>query len=75
MGRNGGRKDSAGRLEWGLLEGTAINSDCRFPCDLIIPTPILLGTQNPQLVGSEDKVLGVVLGWNPLHGLRLATSK
>lgn len=32
----------------------------------------LLGTHDPQWLGPEDKVLGVVLGWDPLHGLRLA---
>ena len=32
----------------------------------------LLGTQNPELFGLENKVLRVVLGWDPLRGLRLA---
>lgn len=32
----------------------------------------LLGTHNPELIGLENKVLRVVLGWDPLHGLRLA---
>jgi len=48
-----------------------VNAGC-LPCDLIVATPTLLGTQNPELFGLENKVLRVVLGWDPLHGLRLA---
>ena len=44
----------------------------QIPCDLIIATPTLLGTQNPELFGLVNKVLRVVLWWDPLHGLRLA---
>lgn len=32
----------------------------------------LLGTHDPQRLGPEHKVLRVVLGWDSLHGLRLA---
>lgn len=34
--------------------------------------PTLLGTHNPELVGPENKALRIVLGRDPLHGLRLA---
>lgn len=35
----------------------------------------LLGTHDPQRLGPENKVLGVVLGWDSLHGLGLAKIK
>lgn len=60
-----------------MWSGKGVNSDATTtPCDLIIATPtLLLGTHNPKGFGLVNKVLGIILGWDPLHGLRLAKIK
>lgn len=49
------------------------------PCDLIITTATgysnLFSAQNPQWLRPVNKVLGIVLRWNHLDGLRLAKIK
>ena len=42
------------------------------PRHVILLLRPLLGTHNPELIWLENIVLGVILRWNPLHGLGLA---
>jgi len=73
-GKIGRRYSNGDGLKLGTVSIRMVGLSPRDP--IITPATLtLLGTQNPQLVGPENKVLRVVLGWNPLHGLGLATSK
>ena len=51
----------------------APKSDCsNNVISLLLYYSNLLGTHNPEWLGPENKILGIVLGWDPLYRLRLA---
>ena len=72
-----GRKGATEIFEWGRRDGVYYGRrSTTMTCDHnATPAVILFGTQNPELLGPENKVFGVILGRDPLHGLRLATIK
>ena len=51
----------------------APKSDCsNNVISLLLYYSNLLGTHNPEWLGPENKILRVILGWDPLYRLRLA---